>query len=59
MLMIAYASSVTAGLIGVTVLGVKVYSHLQHKIIHYTKYLPKISALVLVVMSAGFALGVF
>src|SRR5215218_1681633 len=47
LLMIAYATAVAAGLIGITVLAVKVYSYIQHKVIHYTKYLPKISALIL------------
>jgi nickel/cobalt transporter (NicO) family protein len=57
-LMIAYATAVTAGLIGVTVLAVKVYSFIQHKVIQYTKYLPKISALILAAMAVGFAVGV-
>ena len=57
LLMITYASSVAAALIGITVLAVKVYAHIQHKVIHYTKYLPKISALVLAAMAIGFALG--
>jgi nickel/cobalt exporter len=57
-LMIAYATAVTAGLIGVTVLAVKVYSFIQQKVIQYTKYLPKISALILAAMAVGFAVGV-
>ena len=57
-LMIAYATAVAAGLIGVTVLAVKVYSFIQHKVIQYTKYLPKISALILAAMAVGFAVGV-
>ena len=56
-LMVAYATAVAVGLIGVTVLAVKVYSHIQHKVIQYTKYLPKISALILAVMAVGFAVG--
>jgi ABC-type nickel/cobalt efflux system permease component RcnA len=56
-LMVAYATAVAVGLIGVTVLAVKVYSHIQHKVIQYTKYLPKISALILVIMAVGFAVG--
>jgi inner membrane protein involved in colicin E2 resistance len=55
--MVAYASSVAIALIGITVLAVKVYLHIQHKVIHYTKYLPKISALVLAAMAVGFASG--
>jgi len=59
MLITAYASSVTAALIGITMLSVKVYTQIQHRIIHYSKYLPKITALVLAVMAAGFAAGIF
>jgi hypothetical protein len=57
LLMIAYATAVAAGLIGVTVLAVKLYSYIQHKVIQYTKYLPKISALILAAMALGFAFG--
>jgi hypothetical protein len=56
-LMVAYATAVAVGLVGVTVLAVKVYFHIQHKVIQYTKYLPKISALILAAMAAGFAVG--
>ena len=58
LLMVAYATAVAVGLIGVTVLTVKVYSYIQHKVIQYTKYLPKISALILAAMAVGFAVGV-
>ena len=57
LLMIAYATAVATGLIGVTVIAVKIYSYIQHKVILYTKYLPKISALILGAMSVGFAVG--
>jgi nickel/cobalt transporter (NicO) family protein len=57
LLMIAYSTAVAAGLIGVTVIAVKIYSYIQHKVIQYTKYLPKISALILGAMSVGFAVG--
>jgi nickel/cobalt transporter (NicO) family protein len=57
-LMIAYATAVAVGLIGVTILAVKVYSYIQHKVIQYTKYLPKISAFILAAMAVGFAVGV-
>jgi ABC-type nickel/cobalt efflux system permease component RcnA len=57
LLMIAYATAVAAGLIGVTVIAVKIYSYVQHKVIQYTIYLPKISALILGAMAAGFAVG--
>lgn len=59
LLMVAYATAVAAGLIGITILAVKVYSYIQHKVIQYTKYLPKISALILAAMAVGFALGLF
>jgi nickel/cobalt transporter (NicO) family protein len=56
-LMAAYASSVAIALIGITVLAVKVYMHIQDKVIHYAKYLPKISAVVLAAMAISFAVG--
>ncbi len=56
-LMIAYATAVAASLVGITVLAVKVYTHIQNKIIRYTKYLPKISAIILAGMAVGFAFG--
>ncbi|CAN5438181.1 hypothetical protein BH18THE1_BH18THE1_01690 [soil metagenome] len=59
LLMLAYAFSVAASLIGITVLSVKVYTRIQYRIIPYIKYLPKISALVLVGMAIGFAVGLF
>ena len=37
LLMIAYATAVAAGLIGVTVIAVKIYSYIQPKVIEYTK----------------------
>ena len=58
-LMLAYAFSVAASLIGITVLSVKIYTLIQYRIIPYVKYLPKISALVLAVMALGFAVGIF
>ena len=57
LLMIAYGTAVAAGLIGVTVIAVKIYSYVQHKVIQYTKYLSKISALILGAMAVGFAVG--
>ena len=59
LLMLAYAFSVAASLIGITVLSVKVYTRIQYRIIPYLKYLPKISALVLAVMALGFAVDLF
>jgi len=59
LLMLAYAFSVAASLIGITMLSVKVYTRIQYRIIPYIKYLPKICALVLAGMALGFALGLF
>jgi hypothetical protein len=59
-LIIAYASSVAIALIGITVISMKVYRRFfQYKMIYYSKYLPKITALVLAVMAIGFAIGLF
>jgi ABC-type nickel/cobalt efflux system permease component RcnA len=57
LLMLSYAFSVAASLIGITVLSVKIYSYIQYRVIPHIKYLPKISALVLAVMAIGFAVG--
>jgi nickel/cobalt exporter len=58
LLMIVYALSVSIALIGVTILSVKVIAiTIQDKIIYYTKYLPKISAIILAIMAITFALG--
>ena len=58
LLMIVYALSVSVALIGVTILSVKVITTtVQDKIIHYTKYLPKISAIILTIMAIAFGLG--
>ena len=58
LLMIVYALSVSVALISVTSLSVKVITTtIQYKIIHYTKYLPKISAIILTIMAIAFGLG--
>ena len=59
LLMLAYAVSVAASLIGITVLSVKIYARIQYRIIPYLKYLPKISALLLASMALGFGMGLF
>ena len=56
-IMIAYASSVAIALIGITLLSLKVYKHFQHRIIYYSKYLPKVTAILLAFMAVGFAVG--
>ena len=56
-IMIAYASSVAVALIGITILSIKVYKLFQHEIIHYSKYIPKITAILIAFMAFGFAVG--
>jgi nickel/cobalt exporter len=56
-IMIAYASAVAMALIGITLLSIKVYQFFQNKIIYYSKYLPKITAILLAFMAVGFAVG--
>ena len=56
-IMIAYASSVAIALIGITLLSLKVFKHFQHRIIYYSKYLPKITSILIAFMAIGFAIG--
>jgi len=56
LLMIVYALSVSVALIGITILSVKVITTIQDRIIHYTKYLPKVSAVILAIMAISFGL---
>ena len=51
-LIVAYGVSVLLGLIVATIVGVKVYKQFQTKLARYEKYIPKISAGLLVVMAA-------
>lgn len=57
-LILAYALSVSAALIGITVICMKFYQRFQYKVIHYSKYLPKITAVFLIFMSLTILLGV-
>jgi nickel/cobalt exporter len=50
-LMISYGVAVLSGLIVITILSVKIYKLLQPKLIRYEKYVPKISAGLLVAMA--------
>ncbi len=50
-LMFSYGVSVLLGLMAVTLAGVKIYKRLQPKLIRYERYIPKISAGLLVVMA--------
>jgi nickel/cobalt transporter (NicO) family protein len=57
MIMIAYDSSVTVALIEITVLSIKVYRRFQNKLIYYSKYLPKVSSVLIAFMAIGFVIG--
>jgi nickel/cobalt exporter len=57
-LILVYAVSVAAALVGVTVISLKFYQRFQYRMIQYSKYLPKISALFLIFMSIGIFLGI-
>ncbi len=50
-LMLSYGISVLLGLVAVTLVGVKVYKHLQPKLARYERYIPKIGAAILLVMA--------
>ncbi len=50
-LMLSYGISVLLGLIAVTLVGVKIYKHLQPKVTRYERYIPKIGAAVLLAMA--------
>jgi len=56
-LMLSYGLSVLLGLVAVTIAGVKIYKTLQPKLARYEKYIPKISAGILVVMALIIILG--
>lgn len=56
MLMLSYAASVTLALIGITLLSVKAYETVHLKIRRYEKYIPKISALILLLMAIALIL---
>ena len=56
-LIVAYAFSVSAALIGITVISLKFYQRFQYRMIHYSKYLPKITAILIAFMAVGFATG--
>jgi hypothetical protein len=57
-LILVYAVSVAAALVGVTVISLKFYQRFQYRMIQYSKYLPKISALFLIFMSIGIFIGI-
>lgn len=57
LLMISYGVAVLLGLIAATIVGVTLYKRFQPKLTRYEKYVPKISAGLLVVMAALIILG--
>lgn len=57
-LILAYAISVAAALIGVTIISLKFYQRFEYRMIQYSKYLHKISALFLIFMSIGIIVGI-
>ncbi|CDK40945.1 hypothetical protein [Halorubrum sp. AJ67] len=58
-LMSAYALTVIAGIVGLTMLLIAGYHRSRERVERYTPYLPAFSAAVLVVMGIGFIVGVF
>jgi ABC-type nickel/cobalt efflux system permease component RcnA len=58
-LMGAYALTVIAGIVTLTMLLIAGYEHSQERVEQYTPYLPAFSAAVLSIMGVGFILGLF
>ncbi|MCW3995167.1 MAG: nickel/cobalt transporter [Candidatus Bathyarchaeota archaeon] len=58
LLMVAYGLAVAVGLIGVTILGVKMYERVKTRIARYERFIPKVSGVILLVMAAALLLGV-
>ncbi|SNZ15240.1 hypothetical protein SAMN06269185_2429 [Natronoarchaeum philippinense] len=58
-LMSAYALTVIAGIVGLTMLLIAGYQHSEETVERYTPYLPAFSAAVLIIMGVGFIAGVF
>jgi len=54
LLMVSYASSVAAALMGITIICAKVYVPIQDKLFQYNEYLLKITAGVLAIMAIVF-----
>ena len=54
-LMVSYGVSVLLGLMGATIVGVRLYKQFQPKLVRYEKHIPKIGAGLLVVMAAVIA----
>jgi ABC-type nickel/cobalt efflux system permease component RcnA len=58
LLMTSYGLAVAAALIGVTLLGIKMYERVKTRIERYEKFIPKVSGVILIVMAAAMVLGV-
>ena len=58
-LMSAYAITVIAGIVGLTMLLIAGYQHYEETVERYTPYLPAFSAAVLIIMGLGFVTGLF
>ncbi len=58
LLMASYGLAVAVGLIGVTVLGIKMYERVKTRIGRYEKYIPKVSGIILLVMAVALIAGV-
>jgi nickel/cobalt exporter len=58
LLMVSYGLAVAVALIGVTILGVKMYERVKDRISRYEKYIPKVSGLILIIMAVALVLGV-
>ncbi|MEM3382935.1 MAG: nickel/cobalt transporter [Nitrososphaerales archaeon] len=58
-LILSYASSVTASLIGITIIGVKICEKVKVGINRYEKYIPKISGLVILILAIGVITGLY
>jgi len=58
-LMLAYALTVIAGIVGLTLLLIAGYERYEQRVSHYAQYFPVVSAVVLVAMGLGFVAGLF
>lgn len=56
-LMLVYASAVTAGLVSITLMGLKIYKRFEESLRKHERLLPKVSGLVLLVMAVAFLVG--
>jgi len=56
-MMTSYGLAVTAGLMGVTILGITMYEKVKTKLRKYEKYIPKISGLILLALAIQIIIG--